>query len=34
MKIFGFSAMSIVLILVLIYVVRKWGGSIPVIQSI
>jgi hypothetical protein len=34
MKILGVSVGTIVFIAALIYIVRKWGGSIPVVKSI
>ena len=34
MRIFGISLTTIVLVVLLVYVVRKWGSSIPVVNSI
>lgn len=34
MKILGISLTTIILVAVVVIVVRKWGGSIPVVNSI
>lgn len=34
MRIFGFSLGTIILILAVIFIVRKYGSSIPVVNSI
>lgn len=34
MKILGISLSTLILIAIVVYVVRKWGSSIPVVNSI
>jgi hypothetical protein len=34
MKILGISLSTIILVAVVVFIVRKWGSSIPVVQSI
>jgi hypothetical protein len=34
MKILGVSVGTILLIAAVVFIVRKWGGSIPVVKSI
>ena len=34
MRIFGVSLMTILLVVVAIYVGKKWGSSIPLIKSV
>lgn len=34
MKIFGLSVGTLVMIAAIVFVVRKWGSSIPVVKSI
>jgi hypothetical protein len=34
MKIFGISVGTIVMVAAIVFIVRKWGSSIPVVNSI